>query len=122
MTIPTLNLTYIVAAPLTADIVGPAIKVKKDGRVTIFLQVPSISGAPNGLWSLQGRLDVSDVNGWKDLTNAFSELPGQGVTGLLAVWDKPCVFSGVNAEEVRLKYTRFSGGTGNVASAQYRAR
>jgi hypothetical protein len=56
---PDNNLTYLVEAPLTADVEGPAIEMGAEGRLTMFIQVPSVSGSPNGLISLQGSLDGS---------------------------------------------------------------
>lgn len=121
MSVPTLNLTYLVASSMAADILGGAIPVRQHGQLTMRIIVPSIAGTPNGLLSLQGRLDVTDANAWVDILGAFSELPGAGTSGALAAAvDKHCVWSGINFSEVRLKW-KFTSGTGAL-SARYRSR
>ncbi len=116
---PVVNTTYLSAVPLTDHVTGDAIAVGFRGaELTIFFQIPSISGTPNGLISLQGSLDGST---WKDIPGAFSEFRAS-TAGALSVEDRVCVWSGLNFHSVRLKYTRSSGGTANTITAQYRLR
>lgn len=120
MSVPTLNLTYLVAKSLATSFQGAAIHVRQHGQLVLGLKVPSISGAPNGLFALEGRLDITDANDWRVIQDAYSQLPGGGVSGALAVINKWCAFTGLNWEEVRLVWTVASG-TG-AASSTYRSR
>lgn len=117
--LPFRSLDYLVAQSLTASFRGPAIRLDRHARLTMFIQIPSIAGGAAGLLSLQGRINVEDANAWKDIPGAFSELPGAGVSGALVVWDKPSVWSGLNFDEVALRWVR-TAGTGDTLSAQYR--
>jgi hypothetical protein len=116
----TTAMKYIDAQSLTANVTGGSIPVANVKELTMTIQVPSISGAPNGLISLQGSIDNGVT--FNDITGAFSELPGTTAAALAVMNSRVCVWSGLNFDYVRLKYTRSSGGTANTISAQYRVR
>lgn len=107
---------YIVNGNLAADITGGPINMRETNGELKLRFASTATGTPNGTLSLQGS---DDTVTWDDIPGAAGQLPASGA---LAAQTRLCVWSGLNFEFVRLKWTAASGGTGATLNASARTR
>lgn len=107
---PNDNVTYIVNGDMSADINGPSIAVGQGGRLLAHI-LWNNTGTPIGTISLQAL--CPDGATWIDINGASAEFATQvnnNNASILCAWRGLELFT-----QVRIKYTRTSGGTSNTS-------
>lgn len=102
---------YVAAGAMSADVVGTGLHVGPR-RIVLMILSWSNTGAPVGTLSLEGTLDGSTWVTVPGASTEFSSQPNNNtVSNLVCLWRE------VHFRQVRLKYTRTSGGTANTSLA-----
>lgn len=101
--------SYITSGNMSADVTGTGLHVGPR-RVVLMIISWASTGTPVGTLSLEGTLDGST---WVTIPGASTEFLSQPnnntVSNLVCLWRE------VHFRQVRLKYTRGSGGTANTS-------
>ena len=108
------NPTYIVDGALSANIVGPAVRLRNTQGCLKMRITTTATGTPRGTFSLQGS---DDLTNWDEIPGTAAQLP---FPGFLAAQTRVCAWERVNFEYARLVWTVLSGGSGATLNVQSR--